>query len=191
MICTNRLVSCIFRASRESFDFTPHGIGQALKLIATPFPACTSQGNHSRSVFSPQYLLPGSLGSSYKIVAAFKVESGRSLSHQSHAFVSIEAAGMMYLMLLALAACFAAPVLAQTNETIESVTEAFSTFAVVPDVLSSFAPIGLLDVVFTDPSTGEMFHATPGTNLTMERTSSLPLFLPSISQLSSSTFAVS
>lgn len=78
----------------------------------------------------------------------------------------------MWYTTLSFVVCLVAFAKAQTNETISSVTEAFTSFAVVPDVLSSFAPIGLLDVVFTDPSTGAMLHVTPGTNLTMERTSS-------------------
>lgn len=82
----------------------------------------------------------------------------------------------MWHTILSVVACLALAT-AQTSETISSVTEAFTSFSIVPDVLSSFAPIGLLDVVFTDPATGQMLHVTPGTNLTMERTCPFALML--------------
>ncbi|EIM87952.1 PEBP-like protein [Stereum hirsutum FP-91666 SS1] len=97
----------------------------------------------------------------------------------------------MWYTILPVVACLALAK-AQTSDTISSVAAAFTNFSIVPDVLSSFAPIGLLDVVFTDPATGETLHVTPGTNLTMEQTLNEPqfFFTTNDTSLSNSTFVI-
>ncbi|KAL0567636.1 hypothetical protein V5O48_014355 [Marasmius crinis-equi] len=64
----------------------------------------------------------------------------------------------------------------QGNQTIASVTQAFQDAEVVPDVLASFSPRALLDVVFTDNSSMQALNVTPGMNLTTAQTANEPQF---------------
>ncbi|KAI0720274.1 phosphatidylethanolamine-binding protein [Cerioporus squamosus] len=56
-----------------------------------------------------------------------------------------------------------------TNVTVADVEQAFTTAKIVPDVLPSFNPVGLLNVVFLDN-----VLVTPGLNLTREQTALRP-----------------
>lgn len=60
---------------------------------------------------------------------------------------------------------------AQTNPTLSNVTTAFTKAKIVPDVLKTFNPSAVLDVIFTDPTTSMAVNVTPGVNLSMERKS--------------------
>ncbi|KAL0957020.1 hypothetical protein HGRIS_003121 [Hohenbuehelia grisea] len=60
--------------------------------------------------------------------------------------------------------------------TTDSVSDAFTQARVVPDVLRSFEPQGVLEVVFTDPSTSNQIRVTPGMNLTPAQTANRPNF---------------
>ncbi|KAI0775962.1 phosphatidylethanolamine-binding protein [Trametes elegans] len=83
----------------------------------------------------------------------------------------------MLVQLLALATIAVSCVSAQnsTNVTVSEVVQAFDSAKVVPDVLPSFNPTGLLSVVFLDNTTGTSVSVTPGLNLTREQNALLPL----------------
>ncbi|KIK67834.1 hypothetical protein GYMLUDRAFT_36611 [Collybiopsis luxurians FD-317 M1] len=57
-----------------------------------------------------------------------------------------------------------------------NVTTAFTQSKIVPDVLSSFSPVLLLGVRFTDPAANQTINVTPGIVLTMEQTLNEPQF---------------
>ncbi|GJJ13512.1 hypothetical protein Clacol_007766 [Clathrus columnatus] len=80
------------------------------------------------------------------------------------------------------------------KDTLESVQKAFVQAGLVPDVLSSFNPILLLDVTYTIPDTnGEIKVVTPpGRNFTMPQTAIRPTWsIPSFDQgLAEETFVV-
>ncbi|KAJ7721174.1 phosphatidylethanolamine-binding protein [Mycena maculata] len=60
------------------------------------------------------------------------------------------------------------------------VSTAFSNAGLVPGVIPVFNPSGILDVVFTIPTTQQALNATPGANLTVQQTVNEPqLFLTS------------
>ncbi|KAI0722821.1 phosphatidylethanolamine-binding protein [Earliella scabrosa] len=82
----------------------------------------------------------------------------------------------MLTHLFSLAAIAVSYVVAQSgsNVTIEDVTQAFTDAKIVPDVLPSFSPMGLLNVVFTDNTTNTNVSVTPGMNLTREQTALRP-----------------
>ncbi|KAI0335622.1 PEBP-like protein [Cubamyces sp. BRFM 1775] len=77
-----------------------------------------------------------------------------------------------------LAAALAASVAAQNsaNVTVATVTQAFTTAKIVPDVLPAFKPTAILNVVFLDNTTGVSVNVTPGMNLTREQTALRPQF---------------
>lgn len=75
---------------------------------------------------------------------------------------------MMYLTSLLVIVLPALSIYARKT-TLSDVKQAFTDFDVVPDVLPSFYPTALLDVVFTDPTTNQPLNVTPGLNLTMTR----------------------
>ena len=52
---------------------------------------------------------------------------------------------------------------------LSTVKTAFETSKVVPDVIPSFDPTAILDVVFVDPFTNDTVHVTPGMELTTNR----------------------
>lgn len=52
--------------------------------------------------------------------------------------------------------------------TISGVQRAFTDSKLVPDVLSSFNPTALLNIVFRDPTTNQSLKVTPGQNLTID-----------------------
>ncbi|KAI0642220.1 phosphatidylethanolamine-binding protein, partial [Trametes meyenii] len=57
----------------------------------------------------------------------------------------------------------------------ESVARSFADAKIVPDVLDSFDPTGLLNVVYADNSTGAPVNLTsPGTHLTRQQTARRP-----------------
>ncbi|CDO76552.1 hypothetical protein BN946_scf184982.g11 [Trametes cinnabarina] len=55
-----------------------------------------------------------------------------------------------------------------TNFTIADAVQAFQVAKIVPDVLPSFNPTAILNVVFFDNTTGTSVNVTPGANLTRE-----------------------
>lgn len=57
---------------------------------------------------------------------------------------------------------------AQSPSALTNVSQAFSSASVVPDVLDSFTPTALLNVIFTDPATMQALNITPGMNLSTE-----------------------
>ncbi|KAI9000865.1 phosphatidylethanolamine-binding protein [Trametes punicea] len=61
-----------------------------------------------------------------------------------------------------------------TNFTVADVAQAFETAKIVPDVLPSFNPTAILNVVFTDNTTGTTVTVTPGANLTREQNALRP-----------------
>ncbi|TFY74990.1 hypothetical protein EWM64_g9022 [Hericium alpestre] len=85
----------------------------------------------------------------------------------------------MYSLLISLVLSLFLPCNAQsnsTNVTISAVEQAFNASHIVPDILASFNPTSIIDVVFTDPSTNTTIAVTPGINLTMEQTLLEPQF---------------
>ncbi|KAJ6490368.1 phosphatidylethanolamine-binding protein [Mycena vitilis] len=66
---------------------------------------------------------------------------------------------------------------AVTNSSLADVSAAFSKAGIVPGVIPAFKPSGILDVVFTVPTTQQALNATPGTNLTVEQTVNEPKFV--------------
>ncbi|TFK94650.1 PEBP-like protein [Polyporus arcularius HHB13444] len=82
----------------------------------------------------------------------------------------------MWTQLLAVATTVVWCVSAQnsTNVTVADVEQAFTTAKIVPDVLPSFDPVGLLNVVFLDNVTNTNISVTPGLNLTREQTALRP-----------------
>ncbi|OSD04396.1 PEBP-like protein [Trametes coccinea BRFM310] len=82
----------------------------------------------------------------------------------------------MFVQLLAIATLAASCVYAQnsTNFTVTDVEQAFQAAKIVPDVLPSFNPTGILNVVFLDNTTGTSVNVTPGANLTREQNALRP-----------------
>ncbi|KAI9056532.1 PEBP-like protein [Trametes sanguinea] len=82
----------------------------------------------------------------------------------------------MFIQLLAIAALAATCVNAQnsTNFTVADVEQAFQAAKIVPDVLPSFNPTAILNVVFLDNTTGTSVNVTPGANLTREQNALRP-----------------
>ncbi|KAL7282523.1 LOW QUALITY PROTEIN: hypothetical protein ACG7TL_003994 [Trametes sanguinea] len=80
------------------------------------------------------------------------------------------------MFLLAIATLAASCVYAQnsTNFTVTDVEQAFQAAKIVPDVLPSFNPTGILNVVFLDNTTGTSVNVTPGANLTREQNALRP-----------------
>ncbi|KAJ7129450.1 phosphatidylethanolamine-binding protein [Mycena epipterygia] len=69
---------------------------------------------------------------------------------------------------------------AVTDASLADISVAFFNTGIVPGVIPVFKPSGILDVVFTTPSTQQAVNATPGTNLTVQQTVNEPaLFLTS------------
>ncbi|KAJ6598847.1 phosphatidylethanolamine-binding protein [Mycena vulgaris] len=66
--------------------------------------------------------------------------------------------------------------IAVTDTSLTTISTAFSNAGIVPGVIPVFKPSGILDVVFTIPSTGQAVNATPGTNLTVQQTVNEPQF---------------
>jgi len=62
------------------------------------------------------------------------------------------------------------------NVTISDVGQAFISFGIVPDVLSSFNPMAILNVVFRDQAANTSIDVIPGMNLTVEQTLLEPHF---------------
>ncbi|KAI0375795.1 PEBP-like protein [Pilatotrama ljubarskyi] len=88
----------------------------------------------------------------------------------------------MFIKLLTIAAIAVSCVSAQntTNFTVADVAQAFNSAKIVPDVLPSFNPTALLNVVFLDNTTGVSANVTPGANLTREQNALRPqVFLTS------------
>ncbi|KAJ8515032.1 hypothetical protein ONZ45_g7515 [Pleurotus djamor] len=69
--------------------------------------------------------------------------------------------------------CHSYPAVAQ-EVTINSFKEGFSQSKLVPDVIPSFDPLGLLEVVYTVPSSNETIRVRPGMNLTVSQTAAPP-----------------
>ncbi|KAI0675780.1 phosphatidylethanolamine-binding protein [Trametes maxima] len=83
----------------------------------------------------------------------------------------------MLTHLLAIATLLLAPAVAQDSAVVtpDSVAHSFTDAKIVPDVLASFNPTGLLDVVFSDNTTGAPVNLTsPGTHLTKQQTARRP-----------------
>ncbi|KAI0750957.1 phosphatidylethanolamine-binding protein [Daedaleopsis nitida] len=95
---------------------------------------------------------------------------------------------------LLIAAIAVSCVLAQdaTNTTIPEVAQAFNDAKIVPDVLSSFNPAGLLTVIFTDNTTNTNVSVTPGLNLTREQNALRPtvLFTSNMTTFAAQTFVL-
>ncbi|EMD40915.1 hypothetical protein CERSUDRAFT_91668 [Gelatoporia subvermispora B] len=70
------------------------------------------------------------------------------------------------------------------NVTVATVSQAFMSSGIVPDVLSSFNPTAILNVVFLDQATNSSVDVTPGMNLTMEQTLMEPQFFLSANDTS-------
>ncbi|KAI0352989.1 PEBP-like protein [Trametes cingulata] len=88
----------------------------------------------------------------------------------------------MFVKLLSISALAIFCVSAQnaTNFTVADVAQAFNSAKIVPDVLPSFNPTALLNVVFLDNTTGVSVNVTPGANLTREQNALRPqVFLTS------------
>ncbi|KAJ6539557.1 phosphatidylethanolamine-binding protein [Mycena capillaripes] len=66
---------------------------------------------------------------------------------------------------------------AVTDSSLANVSTAFSNAGIVPGVIPVFKPTGILDVVFTVPTTQQTLNATPGTNLTVQQTADEPKFI--------------
>ncbi|KAF7355501.1 Splicing factor 3B subunit 6-like protein [Mycena sanguinolenta] len=64
-----------------------------------------------------------------------------------------------------------------TNASLTDVATAFSKAGIVPGVIPVFEPTGILDVVFTVPTTQQAVNATPGANLTTQQTANEPQFV--------------
>ncbi|TFK71776.1 PEBP-like protein [Pluteus cervinus] len=79
---------------------------------------------------------------------------------------------MLSFLLLALVSSVA---LAQ-DAALTNVTSAFTAAQIVPDVISSFSPGAVLNVVFTDPVTNLMVNVTPDVTLTLEQVTNQPQF---------------
>ncbi|ETW83719.1 phosphatidylethanolamine binding protein [Heterobasidion irregulare TC 32-1] len=76
---------------------------------------------------------------------------------------------LSYFAILAFS-CWIRPGGAQVDAaSLSTVKSAFETSKVVPDVIPSFDPTALLDVVFVDPFTNDTVHVTPGMELTANR----------------------
>ncbi|KAI1796232.1 PEBP-like protein [Ganoderma leucocontextum] len=76
---------------------------------------------------------------------------------------------------LVLVTIAAAAISAQTtNVTIDQVEQAFTAANIVPSVVPTFQPTGLLDVVFFDNVTNSNTTVTPGLNLTREQNALRP-----------------
>ncbi|OCH92150.1 PEBP-like protein [Obba rivulosa] len=71
-----------------------------------------------------------------------------------------------------------------SNVTVEDVSQAFTTSGIVPDVLSSFDPTAILNVVFHDQATNSSIDVVPGMNLTTEQTLLEPQFFLSTNNTS-------
>ncbi|KAJ7846894.1 PEBP-like protein [Mycena olivaceomarginata] len=74
---------------------------------------------------------------------------------------------------------------AVSDASLTDVSTAFSKAGIVPGLVPVFKPTGLLDVVFTDPTTQKAVNATPGTNLTMQQTADEPKFVLTVSNTTS------
>ncbi|PIL37295.1 hypothetical protein GSI_00988 [Ganoderma sinense ZZ0214-1] len=86
----------------------------------------------------------------------------------------------MFAELLIVALAAAAISAQTTNVTIDEVEEAFTAASIVPSVIPTFTPTGLLDVVFFDNVTNTNTTVTPGLNLTREQNALRPtVFLTS------------
>ena len=59
--------------------------------------------------------------------------------------------------------------LPQPDPTLANYTRVCSEAQIVPDILASFDPTALLDVVYTDPATKRPLNVTPGVRLMKER----------------------
>ncbi|KAF8969487.1 phosphatidylethanolamine-binding protein [Flammula alnicola] len=76
---------------------------------------------------------------------------------------------------------------------LSNVTTAFPSAKIVPDVIDSFTPNSLVNVTFTDSTTGQKADVIPGALLTMEQTAAEPaLFFEGVgsSASTSGTFVV-
>ncbi|KAH9939983.1 phosphatidylethanolamine-binding protein [Amylocystis lapponica] len=60
---------------------------------------------------------------------------------------------------------------------VADVQQAFLEANIIPDVLSSFNPTAILDVIFTDPVSNTSLVVDPGVNMTIEQTANEPRFL--------------
>jgi len=78
---------------------------------------------------------------------------------------------------------------AVTNTSLTDVSTAFSKAGIVPGVIPVFQSSGLLDVVFTVPTTQQAVNPTPGTNLTTQQTANEPKFVLTVSDTTTASNA--
>ncbi|KAF7352605.1 PEBP-like protein [Mycena venus] len=100
------------------------------------------------------------------------------------AILSISRNSLLLLFLLASALARPSAKLetrAVTDASLKAVSTAFSKAGIVPGVIPVFKPTGILDVVFTVPTTQKAVNATPGTNLTTQQTANEPNFVLTVS----------
>ncbi|KAJ7498710.1 phosphatidylethanolamine-binding protein [Mycena latifolia] len=83
---------------------------------------------------------------------------------------------LMLALTLAQVSMAASEVCAATDISLTDISTAFSNAGIVPGVIPVFKPSGILDVVFTIPSTHQAVNATPGANLTVQQTVNEPQF---------------
>ncbi|KAJ7240357.1 phosphatidylethanolamine-binding protein [Mycena haematopus] len=78
---------------------------------------------------------------------------------------------------------------AVTNISLTDVSTTFSKAKIVPGVIPVFEPSGLLDVVFTVPTTQQVVNATPGVALTTQQTVNEPQFFLTVSDTTTASNA--
>ncbi|KAJ6515670.1 phosphatidylethanolamine-binding protein [Mycena sanguinolenta] len=68
-----------------------------------------------------------------------------------------------------------------TNASLTDIATSFSKAGIVPGVIPVFEPTGILDVVFTVPTTQKTVNVTLGANLTTQQTANEPQFVLTMS----------